>query len=299
MAPYLLNVPKDVPSANVVVNNDNDNPTEGGEEEDIVPLLATGEEGEEEEEDETSDEEEEESLAEIEVDTEDEDEPVAAAAGAAAAAVSKGGNGEDEIETVSLGNEDAEGEDLSQPIISKKSSPSSRKSLPLLQDGNTASSSPAAAAGASTPEEAAASSEEVNPLSSKPRLLLRSMRTQGRRILVEPFERLYEIYDPPEPSCDILSIVIHCQMWHLADKILGHLDALSLKTCEEVSQFDYEFICRCPVLVFKECWLLLITIRHYDTGKQESLGQEYVKMAVLKQQLSYENFQFLTETLLE
>jgi hypothetical protein len=48
--------------------------------------------------------------------------------------------------------------------------------------------------------------------------LLRTLRKSGRRILLEPFERLYDLCDNSTPPCDILSITIHCQMWHVTDR---------------------------------------------------------------------------------
>ena len=198
--------------------NNNDH-IEGGLNEDEEALLAARDEDdddeeEEEEEEDSSDEEEEESLAEIEVDTDD-DELVPNL---------------DAIDTVSLVNNSDDGGDHHSDVVKPSVS---RCSLPILP--NPSESVGASASGTAGAGSTAKSSSEK--LSSRSRLLFRSMRTQGRRILVEPFERLYEIYDPPEPSCDILSIVIHCQMWHLADKILGHLDAVSLKTCEEVRTY--------------------------------------------------------------
>ena len=74
--------------------------------------------------------------------------------------------------------------------------------------------------------------------------LLRTLRKSGRRALVAgPLGRLIletatgagsSAHAPAWPSIDIVSLTIHCQMWHVTDLILSYLDAVSVKHCEDV-----------------------------------------------------------------
>ena len=76
--------------------------------------------------------------------------------------------------------------------------------------------------------------------------LLRTLRRSGRRALVAgPIGRLlFEAtagggagssgQSPAWPSIDIVSLTIHCQMWHVTDLVLSYLDAVSVKHCEDV-----------------------------------------------------------------
>ncbi len=93
-------------------------------------------------------------------------------------------------------------------------------------------------------EEGADGDESDSSLStSRSSRLLRTLRKSGRRVLFYPLERFYEMYDSAAAQpYDILSITIHCQMWHITDAILAYLDAVSLKTCEEVCRLWQDYI---------------------------------------------------------
>ena len=73
--------------------------------------------------------------------------------------------------------------------------------------------------------------------------LLRTLRRSGRRALAAgPIGRLIleasssssSAHEPAWPSIDIVSLTIHCQIWHVTDLVLSYLDAVSVKHCEDV-----------------------------------------------------------------
>lgn len=70
--------------------------------------------------------------------------------------------------------------------------------------------------------------------------LLASIRKSGRRILSPVLSNCGP--ENPNAKMDIVSITIHCQMWHVTNCILSHLDAVSLEMCEDVCQLWRNYI---------------------------------------------------------
>eukprot|EP00095_Tigriopus_kingsejongensis_P005804 maker-scaffold1795_size27709-snap-gene-0.6 protein:Tk05804 transcript:maker-scaffold1795_size27709-snap-gene-0.6-mRNA-1 annotation:"f-box wd repeat-containing protein 1a" len=129
----------------------------------------------------------------------------------------------------------------------------------------------------------------------QPRLkssILRSMRRH-------PLSPAHGASSPSPSRCDILSIVIQTQMYHLSDKILSSLDAVSLRTCEEVCRLWRGYIRQqktwrrvvvnkakeTPELMELNGWNRLLTkINHCrDTADVDVFKNLYWKMTTLKE----------------
>ena len=132
--------------------------------------------------------------------------------------------------------------------------------------------------------------------------LLRTLRRSGRRALAAgPVGRLIfeatagpgsSAHAPAWPSIDIVSLTIHCQMWHVTDLILSYLDAVSVKHCEDVCvlwrnyirgenvwrKLTQRAVMRAPMLARQNGWS-----RHLPAlgGKEPRTVDEFKQASVL------------------
>ena len=131
--------------------------------------------------------------------------------------------------------------------------------------------------------------------------LLRTLRRSGRRALAAgPIGRLISeasagssVHSPAWPSIDIVSLTIHCQMWHVTDLILSYLDAVSVKHCEDVCvlwrnyirgenvwrKLTQRAVLRAPTLAFAVGWS-----RHLPAlgGKEPRTVDEFKQVSCLR-----------------
>ena len=131
--------------------------------------------------------------------------------------------------------------------------------------------------------------------------LLRTLRRSGRRALAAgPIGRLISeasagssAHAPAWPSIDIVSLTIHCQMWHVTDLVLSYLDAVSVKHCEDVCvlwrnyirgenvwrKLTQRAVLRAPTLAFAVGWS-----RHLPAlgGKEPRTVDEFKQVSCLR-----------------